>query len=59
MAARYLEAMGSGLLAARIEQAEKLLSACTVCPRQCEVDRLADERGYCRIGRLAEVASYG
>ena len=59
MAARYLEAMGSGLLAARIEQAEKLLSACTVCPRRCEVDRLADERGYCRIGRLAEVASYG
>lgn len=58
MAARYLEAMDSGLLAERIEQAEKLLGGCTLCPRLCGVDRLADERGYCRIGRLAEVASY-
>ncbi len=59
MAARYLEAMTSGLLAARIGQAEKLLGDCTLCPRQCRVDRLAGERGFCRTGRWAEVASYG
>ncbi|MBR5738722.1 MAG: radical SAM protein [Lachnospiraceae bacterium] len=25
------------------------LSACTCCPRQCGVDRLAGEKGYCRV----------
>ncbi len=59
MAARYLKAMASGLLATRIAQAEKLLSNCILCPRQCKIDRLADKRGFCRTGRLAEVASYG
>jgi putative pyruvate formate lyase activating enzyme len=59
MAARYLEAMTSGLLAARIARAEKLLGCCTLCPRQCRIDRLADQRGFCRTGRWAKVASYG
>jgi putative pyruvate formate lyase activating enzyme len=59
MTPRYLEAMRSGLLAARIEASRQLLTPCRLCPRQCGVDRLADERGYCRSGRLAEVASYG
>ncbi len=59
MAARYLKAMTSGLLSERIELAKELLGCCTLCPRQCKVDRLADERGFCRTGRLAEVASYG
>jgi putative pyruvate formate lyase activating enzyme len=40
-------------------QAGKLLNPCTLCPRQCRVDRSAGERGYCGSGRLAEVASYG
>jgi len=55
----YLQAAGSGLLARRVVQAEKLLNPCTLCPRQCRVDRSAGERGYCGSGRLAEVASYG
>ncbi len=59
MSARYLEALTNGLLARQREQAEKLLSPCTLCPRQCKVDRLAGERGLCRTGRWAEVASYG
>jgi putative pyruvate formate lyase activating enzyme len=36
-----------------------MLAACTLCPRNCRVDRLADQRGFCRIGRLAEIAGYG
>lgn len=59
MAAGYLQAMRDGLLTKRIEQAEKLLNPCTLCPRQCKVNRLAGERGFCRTGRWAEVASYG
>lgn len=37
--------------------AAELLRSCTVCPRECRVNRLADETGFCRIGRLARVAS--
>ena len=35
-----------------------LSSPCRVCPRECAVDRLADERGLCRSGRHAIVASH-
>jgi putative pyruvate formate lyase activating enzyme len=49
----------SGALAQRIREALGLLGApCRVCPRLCTVDRLADERGLCRIGRRAMVASH-
>jgi putative pyruvate formate lyase activating enzyme len=49
----------TGALAARVEEALALLGApCRVCPRLCSVDRLADERGLCRIGRRAMVASH-
>jgi putative pyruvate formate lyase activating enzyme len=49
----------SGALAQRSEEALVLLgSPCRVCPRLCSVDRLADERGLCRIGRRAMVASH-
>lgn len=33
-----------------------VLEHCTLCPRQCGVNRLAGERGYCGAGRLARVA---
>ncbi len=58
MAASYLALAESGRLAGRIEAALDLLAACTVCPRQCRVDRLADQSGLCQTGRLARVASY-
>jgi putative pyruvate formate lyase activating enzyme len=31
---------------------------CRVCPRECSVDRMADGRGLCKIGRHAVVASH-
>lgn len=33
------------------------LHNCRLCPRACGVDRLAGERGWCRTGPAAEVAS--
>jgi putative pyruvate formate lyase activating enzyme len=49
----------SGALAERVHEALTLLGApCRVCPRLCSVDRSKDERGLCRIGRRAMVASY-
>jgi putative pyruvate formate lyase activating enzyme len=49
----------SGELARRAAQALALLdSTCRVCPRLCTVNRLDDERGLCKIGRRAIVASH-
>jgi putative pyruvate formate lyase activating enzyme len=50
----------SGELEERARRALRLLEGpnCEVCPRLCSVDRLADERGLCRIGRQAVVASH-
>ena len=33
------------------------LSACRLCPRECRVNRLAGERGFCGAGAVARVAS--
>ena len=56
----YLALHRSGELRERAQQALELLHgpSCEVCPRICKVDRLADERGLCRIGRNAIVASH-
>jgi putative pyruvate formate lyase activating enzyme len=42
----------------RVENGLKLLAACTVCPRDCEVDRLQNEFAVCKTGRYAQVASH-
>src|SRR5437764_370444 len=55
----YLALHRSGELRERTAHALELLSSpCRVCPRECAVDRLADERGLCRSGRSAIVASH-
>jgi putative pyruvate formate lyase activating enzyme len=56
----YLALHRSGELRERARRALELLRgpSCEVCPRVCKVDRLADERGLCRIGRNAIVASH-
>lgn len=49
----------NGQLAQRAVASHQLLASCTLCPRQCRVNRLAQENGFCRIGARARVASYG
>lgn len=57
MSPSYL-ALGTDELARRAAEASRLLGErCVVCPRGCKVDRRADERGLCAIGRYAVVAS--
>ncbi len=53
----YLKLYKEGKLQERVDQAVRLLKSCTLCPRDCRVDRLAGETGYCRTGRKAIVAS--
>lgn len=55
----YLELHRSGELALRAGEALGLLGRpCRVCPRECSVDRMANERGLCKTGRHAVVASH-
>ncbi|PWH15449.1 MAG: radical SAM protein [Ardenticatenia bacterium] len=55
----YVKLLHSGELARRAAEAYAHLSECDVCPWVCKVNRRAGERGFCRVGELAGVASYG
>jgi len=48
----YIETHRTGKLADRIKELFHILENCNLCPRQCEVNRLEDERGICKTGRL-------
>src|ERR1700741_4626752 len=54
----YLELYRTGELERRVETLERLLGACTVCPKDCGNDRLNDEIAACYSGRLPIVSSY-
>jgi putative pyruvate formate lyase activating enzyme len=54
----YLRLLRTGELARRAREAVTRLAHCELCPRRCRVDRLADARGFCRVGRRAQVASF-
>ena len=55
----YLDLLASRLLKKRVERAYERLSSCDICPRLCGINRLDDERGFCRTGLLPVVSSYG
>jgi putative pyruvate formate lyase activating enzyme len=46
-------------LAERAERLNARLSECDICPRRCRVNRKGGERGVCRVGGNAAVASFG
>ena len=48
-----------GVFADRVKEAEEILKKCTLCPRNCEVDRTSEERGFCRTGVKPFVSSWG
>ena len=54
----YLRLHESGELAQRVERGLAALADCTLCPRDCHVDRLADRFAVCKTGRYAMVSSY-
>lgn len=54
----YVKTYKSGLLEEKIEKAYKILKNCTLCPRECKVNRLEGEKGICRTGRLPIISSY-
>ena len=44
----YISLFKSGELGRRAERLEARLSSCDICPRECRVNRLAGETGFCR-----------
>lgn len=54
----YFKLYESGDLQEKVAEALKRLENCTMCPRQCKVNRLAGELGVCRTGRYSIVSSY-
>ena len=54
----YRKAYEKGLFPDIIQKAKDMLESCTVCPRNCGVDRTQDEKGFCEAGYLPEVSSY-
>jgi len=55
----YLKLHRQGVLKERARRAVERLRECRLCPRQCGVNRLEDEQGFCQTGRRAMVSSAG
>ncbi len=54
----YLALHRNGELRRRAAEAVAGLAHCLACPRDCGVDRLADQTAACKTGRYARVSSY-
>ena len=54
----YLALWQSGELARRVELGLEKLTDCSLCPRNCHVNRIEDRTKTCRTGRYAVVHSY-
>jgi putative pyruvate formate lyase activating enzyme len=53
----YIALYHTGELARRANALEARLAYCDICPRECHVNRLKDETGYCHSGCLPIVSS--
>ena len=53
----YLQTHREGRLADKVGEALDALRVCTLCPRDCEVDRLANRFAVCKTGRYARVSA--
>ncbi|MBI3990587.1 MAG: radical SAM protein [Candidatus Omnitrophica bacterium] len=59
MASAYLALLESGELENRVERARTLLAGCVLCPRECGVNRLKGERGFCKSDEKVKVSNAG
>ncbi len=54
----YITLYRSGKLERRAEALEARLGSCDICPRECGVNRLKGEQGFCHSGHLPIVSSF-
>ncbi len=55
---RYVKAYESGALEDKIQKAYAILENCTLCPRNCKVNRLQGKKGICKTGELPRISSH-
>jgi len=55
----YIQSYKKGNLLDAVEKSWKILEECILCPRECRVNRLKGETGYCRTDATALVSSVG
>ena len=48
-----------GALSDKVREAEEILKDCTLCPRQCKIDRTSGGSGFCKTGDKPFISSYG
>lgn len=53
----YLNMLQQGTLRERVRLGREMLYDCCVCPRECHVNRVEGERGFCGVGAAAMVSS--
>ncbi len=58
MSPNYLKLYQDGRLKRRIEEGYHLLESCRLCPRNCGVNRLKEEKGFCKSGKNPVIASW-
>lgn len=58
MTPSYLDLYISGEIKQRVEIFYEKLRSCNLCPRNCQVNRLSGEKGYCRATFYPTVSSY-
>lgn len=54
----YKKLLENGELEKRVAILKKMLFNCSVCPRECGINRINNQKGYCKTGKKAMVASY-
>jgi len=54
----YLESYRNGKLQDIAEKEFLSLGSCAICPRKCRLNRLKNEKGFCKTGLLAPVYSF-
>jgi putative pyruvate formate lyase activating enzyme len=54
----YIALYHSGELERRARELEERLTSCDICPRECHVNRLENELGFCHSGRLPVISSF-
>lgn len=53
----YIALYHSGELKRRVQALEARLASCDICPRECRVNRLKNELGFCHSGHLPIVSA--
>jgi len=53
----YIALFNSGELERRANVLEERLASCDICPRECHVNRLQNELGFCHSGHLPIVSA--